>query len=60
MPLENCTYETIKIASKLKPPKKDRPQTGSDSGLPLVFSKIFPGFPNFFQVFKSTNFWVYF
>ena len=27
---------------------------------PLVFSKLFPGFPNFFQVFKSKHFWVYF
>ena len=30
------------------------------TGLLLVFSKIFPGFPNFFQVFKSTHFQVCF
>ena len=31
-------------------------QTFHLSGLPLVFSKFFPGIPNFFQVFKTTNF----
>ena len=30
------------------------------TGLPLLFSKLFPGFPNFFQVFKSTHFCVCF
>ena len=29
-------------------------------GLQLIFSKFFPGFPNFFQVFKSAHFWVYY
>ena len=30
------------------------------TGLPLVFSKFFPGSLNFFHVFNSTHFWVYF
>ena len=29
-------------------------------GCHSFFTKFFPGFPNFFQVFKSTHFWVYF
>ena len=29
-------------------------------GLPLVFGKFSPDFQNFFQVFESTRFWIYF
>ena len=45
----NPTWVVVKIERKYF-------CTDTLSGSPLVFSQFFQGFPNFFQVFKSTYF----